>query len=474
MYRLLALLSLLGHFASHVSAEGPEFRKWVRGLEQRKVELSCVVWDLDAERTLFSHRAREALIPASNMKLLTTAALLESGGLEYELVTEVAARGTLQDGVLHGDLWFIAEGDPGLQDPVIDGDPGIVLERVGKRLRALGVREVRGALVIDGRAFDGTRVHASFPANQLHLPYAAPVTALSLAGACAQVHIRHPAGAGPRGVFVEPDASGLQLVDRVKPGVKPAWYPLVRGGTLTLRGTLPTARKVAPQRCAVDDPEEIYATVLATRLARAGIRITSGVRHPRADEPPARNVLLRFGTRATELVYHINKESLNHASGVVWKHLGWRATRLGTFESGADAVRSALVDLGVARVDLDRCTLAEGSGLGRDNRISARVLVDILRYVAEQSYATVFRTSLPLSGIDGSLENRMRAVLRGKVRAKTGWIRGASSLAGYLTTRRGRNLAFALIMNYAPRRGGLNTSLIKPAQEKLLKSLYLD
>ena len=83
-------------------------------------------------------------------------------------------------------------------------------------------------------------------------------------------------------------------------------------------------------------------------------------------------------------------------------------------------------------------------------------------------------TSLPIAGIDGSLERRMNGALRGKVRAKTGWIRGASSLSGHLTTRGGRRLVFALLMNYDESLDGLNTSLPKPSQDSLLELLHED
>lgn len=467
---LARTLFALATLASNLAAT--DFAGWVRSLENRGVRVACEIVDLDDATVLFSHRAREPLVPASNMKVLTTAAMLELLGIDGQFATDVIADGVITEGTLRGDLWFRAQGDPGLQAPIVEGDPGVVLERVGRRLRAAGIDRVTGRLVLDGGVFDVVQRHASWPERDFGKPHAAPITAFSLAGATVTIALGQPGGFGVHGITLLPARSGLRIDDDLRSGSRAIWGASVRDGVLKLTGRVP-AGEIAPQACSVDDPERVYANVLYEGLRAAGVTVGGGVYRVNGGTPE-REALFAFGTPMGTLVHAINKESLNHAACVAWKALGARYAGEGSFEGGARAVRAALAKLGVPEEELALCTLAEGSGLGRDNRITARVLVEIHRRVAERPYRTVFLTSLPIGGIDGSLSSRMKGTLRGKVRAKTGWIRGASSLSGQLVTRSGRRLVFAMLMSYGANVDGLNSGLIKPAQDELLESLHDD
>ena len=150
--------------------------------------------------------------------------------------------------------------------------------------------------------------------------------------------------------------------------------------------------------------------------------------------------------------------------------------RLCAAKEGKEASLAAGVALLRARFDpgperKGELILVDGSGLSKENRVSAEILVDVLRQAWRAPYNQVFADSLAQSGVSGTLKRRMGGNTRGRVRAKTGWVRGASSLSGFVRTAAGRTLAFSVLMNYDPKRSGLNKKL-KAIQDAFVEELY--
>jgi D-alanyl-D-alanine carboxypeptidase/D-alanyl-D-alanine-endopeptidase (penicillin-binding protein 4) len=443
--------------------------EWVAELERDAFLVGLAVASTREGEMLFEHAADRSFKPASTAKLFTTAAALELLGAEARIETEFRAAGAIVGGVLQGDLWAIGAGDPGLQNGFAMGDLHARCEELAAALRAAGVEKVSGKLVHDGRVFDAERAHPAWPRADLKYEWAAPVTALSVGGACVEIAFdaaRKPV-LGPPGIIA-------QVVDRTtKAGKRPTWHAVWQEAQQTweLRGDVPPRGEIAPIRAVDPDPERTWARAIAAGLARHGIAIEGGIA-PAHGTPPESAVIARSGTPLAEIVFRANKDSLNQPTGCLWKHLGARFGGAGTWAGGAQAVARALENWGLSEAARAQFGVVDGSGLSHDNRASARLLVELLRASSTRPWWPAFAVSLPRAGVDGTLSDRMREELyRGRVRAKTGWIGGASALAGTVVTQGERELAFAVLIEYDRKRTGANRNTIKPAVDRLVRLL---
>jgi D-alanyl-D-alanine carboxypeptidase/D-alanyl-D-alanine-endopeptidase (penicillin-binding protein 4) len=442
---------------------------WVANLEADAFTVGLAIVDLKSGELLFESSADRAFKPASTAKLFTTAAALELLGPEARVETELRAAGPIEGGVLRGDLWAIGWGDPGLQTGFVGADLHARAEELAIALRAVGVSQVTGKLIYDGRAFDGERTHPEWPKNDLQYEWAAPVTALSVGGACVEISFdseRKPV-LGPPGIVA-------QLVDRTaKQAKKPSWHAvwLEASQAWELRGEIPARGEIAPIRAVDPDPERTWARAMLEGLRRHGIAIDGGIA-PAVDAAPAGAAIARSGTPLAEIVFHANKESMNQPTGCLWKHLGARFGGGGSWSGGAKAVAGTFDTWGLSEKARAQFGIVDGSGLSHANRASARLLVETLRAASKRPWWPAFAVSLPRAGIDGTLSDRMREqIYRGRVRAKTGWIGGASALAGTVLTKGERELAFAVLIEYDRKRQGANRNTIKPAVDLLVRSM---
>jgi PBP4 family serine-type D-alanyl-D-alanine carboxypeptidase len=141
-----------------------------------------------------------------------------------------------------------------------------------------------------------------------------------------------------------------------------------------------------------------------------------------------------------------NKLSQNHCADQLFKLTGWKVGKKGTFATGEMAARTLFEDLRIQ--DIDPFQMVDGSGLSRGNCFSAHTLVSMLSGVYQAAFRDIFIRSLPIAGVDGSLENRLTdEPYRSRVRGKTGWIREVSALSGYVQALTGEVFAFSILFN---------------------------
>jgi D-alanyl-D-alanine carboxypeptidase/D-alanyl-D-alanine-endopeptidase (penicillin-binding protein 4) len=176
-------------------------------------------------------------------------------------------------------------------------------------------------------------------------------------------------------------------------------------------------------------------------------------------------------SRIADTLAAINADSRNSVADQLFLHLAHEVEGRGDREAGAAAIRSALARLGVPATGLVQ---VDGSGLSRSDRVTARQLAALLSAAIElgPEEAKLYRASLALSGRTGTLEERMQgSVAEGRVRGKTGWIGGVSTLSGIAETLAGGELVFSILVEYPADAGGLNTSTFKPMQDEILALL---
>ena len=411
--------------------------------------LVAVVQEVGDASPRWSWRADVPANPASLMKLLTTFAGLELLGPAWTWTTPVWLHGSVAGGVLDGDL--VIQGS---------GDPKLVQERVWlllRRVQQLGVREIRGDIVIDRSAFSAPSLTsagmapstpADFDAEPLR-PYNVRADALLLNFQSLIFTLLPDVAQGVARVSVDPPLAGL----RGMPGV-----PLVAGPCADWRSALkadfsdPGAPKFAGTYalgCAEKswpiadaDPKSYPARVLAGVWQELGGRLTGTVRDGPAPATPPTFVVT--SPALAEVVRDINKFSNNVMAQQLFLTLA--LTRRGS--GSPELAREVLTEWAQGRLGSAAAGLVidNGSGLSRDGRLSANLLAQLLQRAWASPVMAELMSSLPVSGVDGTLK-RSRATL-GRAHLKTGSLRDVSGVAGYVLGDSGRRYVVVAIVNH--------------------------
>lgn len=404
---------------------------------------SMLVVERASGAELFALHAERALAPASTQKILTALAALDAFGAGHQFETEVLApappdaNGRVASLTLRG------------ADPAMTGE---MWWRLASDLRVLGVAEVAGDVVLDDSLLDAERWHPSwYPISAR--AYHAPIGAISANYGAFRVVVSPGETLGAPGrVQIDPPLAYFPLTNATRTTRPGAGPPLEvertrdpgGGERVTVRGAIALGGDRVEIWRSVIDPTAYAAAVVRSQLEAAGVRVGGKVTPGAA---PGQSVLIYAfeGMPLRAEADLLLKYSNNFIAEALLKQLGRLDTGMpGSWVNGAAALRARLAALGLP---LDGTRIVDGSGLSRDNRISARLLVAALRR-ADESFAIGpdLLAGLPIAAEDGTLRKRAEGA-RGLVRAKTGTLDGVTSLAGWARTERGRELVFALISN---------------------------
>jgi len=420
---------------------------------------------------LVSIEADRALRPASNSKLVTTAAALVLLGADWSYETRFESSARVEGGHLAGDLVVRAGADP-LYDPDARGRVSHLLQPAIEELRAAGIERVDGRLVLDEGTFLVPGPGPGWPSASQHWQeHCALAGGFTANGGCLTAVVKPGKVGGKASSALRPEGQNLRRVGSVKTVRAGARLDIAvgaRAASATLRGEIPSSVEVWDDRFAHPDPVELFGSVLRHHLSANGVSITGPTVRER--NRPTGTPLATLRTPLAFTLSPINEESNNSVADQLFLALGAATGHGGTREGGARALKGALEHLGVSR---EGFVQVDGSGLSRDNRLTARQLTALLRAVEnlDRRSADVFFDSLPVSGRSGSLARRMKGTpAAGRVHAKTGWIQGASALSGYVDTSSGARLCFSFLVEY-PRVSGLNTHCWKPLGDEICNEL---
>jgi D-alanyl-D-alanine carboxypeptidase/D-alanyl-D-alanine-endopeptidase (penicillin-binding protein 4) len=423
-----------------------------------------------SESDAFGLDADLPLKPASNMKLVTTAAALALLGPDWSFETRAEAAGPIQDGVLAGDLVLRAAGDP-LYDRDAKGSVERLLAPFCEELLRSGIREIRGDLVLDEGTFAAPAPGPAWPSSNEHWQeHCALAAGFTVNRGCLTVAVSPGSVGGPARVGIEPAGFDLARtidVDTVSSGKLEVHFQ-ARDGRFSVRGHVPARTSEWSDSCTHPDPIALFGAVLSHELQRHGIRVGGGVRRERgANGGPT---VARIVSPLANYLAAINTDSNNACADQLFLATALAVRGEATREAGAEATARALSALGVSTEGLVQ---VDGSGLSRDDRISARQLTALLEAVLSRDARTaeLFIDSLAVAGESGTLDDRLKhSDARGRVRAKTGFIGGTSALSGIAEAHDGRVYVFSILVDY-PRFEGLNTSVWKPMQDDVCELL---
>jgi D-alanyl-D-alanine carboxypeptidase/D-alanyl-D-alanine-endopeptidase (penicillin-binding protein 4) len=419
-----------------------------------------------AGRVRVARNPDRLFVPASNTKLVVTAAASALWPGDHRLETSIYAGGPLLDGVLHGDLVVYGRGDPTFSARCYGTDTLALgaCDRLGDRLRALadsvwarGVRHVGGAVVGDGSHFDGEFLHPGWETYDVNWWYGSAVAALGFNDNSLNLRWGPAATVGaPALIAIEPDVGILRLDNRTRTtdsGTATTLDFYRVPGTLDLwaEGTVAATRAPRTEYFALPDPNLYFAAALRAALARKGVSVggptaatTDSMRYRELRRAPP---LVSVASRPRDdLIFPILNTSQNWFAEMLLKGLGRRFGDAGSWEAGLAVERRFLIDS--VGIDSTAFFLSDASGLSAGNLLSPRAFAQLLRYMWAHPGNSGFLRGLPRSGQIGSLRTRFVGTpLEGRVVAKTGSIQHVNALSGYIERERGGPLIFSVIAN---------------------------
>ncbi|WDZ87100.1 D-alanyl-D-alanine carboxypeptidase/D-alanyl-D-alanine endopeptidase [Micromonospora cathayae] len=416
-------------------------------------QTGVMVADASTGEPVYQRNSDRRLIPASNTKLLTSAAALELLGPGHRFTTDVRRDGNQRAGILTGDLYLRGGGDPTMLATDYDA--------LAARVAATGVRVVSGNLVADDTRYDATRLGPDWTWDDEPYYYAAQVSALTVApdtdyDAGTVIVTATPgasAGARPE-ISLTPSTGYLRIDNRattVATGTTDVTFERAHGtNTVVVTGQI--ALDAAPARdwVTVWEPTGYAADVFRAALGRHGVRVLGRTVLGRATPADAVNVARHDSMPLSDLMVPFLKLSNNGHAEVLTKEIGRVLSGSGTWSAGLTAISEYVADAGM---DTGTLRQRDGSGLSRRNLIPPAEFVDLLVAVRSEPWFADWYAALPVAGeadrfVGGTLRSRMRGTpAAGNVRAKTGSLTGVSGLSGYVTDADGRLLVFSVVLN---------------------------
>lgn len=409
------------------------------------------VIDLKTGRELYAVDADEPVMPASNGKLAVAAAALDFFGPDHVFKTYLAIDGD--------DLWLIGTGDAGIGDLNLakrtGGTQMSVLDRFADALQSRGVKKIKGNLYYYDRAFDDEWILPSWSKGYITEWYAAPISGLNFNTNCIDISVKPTKDGQPVDYTVIPPTKGVTVKNECKTGTgRSADVDREeKADVFTITGA--TTRPTDLKSEAIINPGAFAADALRTHLEKRGITIDGPTK--RADKflgdsliPPKTKTIAVHETKMADALGRINKQSQNNFAEAYCKALGkayaekqGRKNERGSWRNGQEAVKAFLAK---NKIDASNLIVADGSGLSRENRVTARIISSVFQTMWNHPSKQTYFDSLSISAVDGTIGKRLYD-LKGRVRAKTGFIGGVRSLSGYVETDDGNTLVFSIIFN---------------------------
>lgn len=397
-------------------------------------------------QVLLDRGSHRKMIPASISKILTASAVLEAFPPGTKLKTTLQTTAKVENGILKGDLYLKG-----------GGDPGFVSENMWflvNHFKRENVKLIEGDIVVDDTLFDSKRYDESRQSTRVDRAYDSPVGAMSFNWNSINIFIRPGSEVGESAkVFVDPENEYIRLVNKAKTSAGGGNKLIIErqrdskhpGDTIVVSGSLGINAKEQVVFKNITSPDLWSGFNLKSFLEQRGILVKGQVKTGKT--PSSARVVAEAESKPIELmVTDMNKFSNNFVAEMLTKLLHSQDGQQGTLNGGIQKIRQHLAGL---KIPTDEFEFYNPSGLTRDNLLSSRAMGLLLKKQKQNfQLQPEFLSSLPISGIDGTLKRRLKGTSGERwVRAKTGYLTGVVTLAGYVGCPSGIVGEFSFIFN---------------------------
>ncbi|MFI5278939.1 MAG: D-alanyl-D-alanine carboxypeptidase/D-alanyl-D-alanine-endopeptidase [Gemmatimonadales bacterium] len=482
--RALAAILVAGCAARHPTEPvAPEIRSLAAeldssfdGPEFARAQWGVVVQSATNGQVLYRRNAARLFMPASNQKILTGSVALARLGADFRWRTVVLARGARHGDTLSGDLVVVGHGDPALsQHASATGDILSPLRPWADSLKARGIRVITGRVVGDASWFQGPVLGEGWMWDDLQDSYSAPVGALQFNEGFAVIDVTPGTNPGDSAhIRLWPEGAPLRVFTQVTTAPRDSnirdvhYARAFYTDSVLLSGRLSVGHAPMQFEAAVTDPTRYFEDALTQALREAGISVL-GPRLPPAQTivpvsplavlpapgatttgtllPPPPDTLFSWQSpRLDSVLTLLEKPSQNQIAEALLRTLGGVVKNVASVDSGRAVIKETLTGWGIPE---DSYVYIDGSGLSRYNYVAPEALAQALTAISRNADFTAFYNALPIAGVDGSIDQRLRGTAaQGNAHAKTGSIANVRSLSGYVTTLDGERLVFVLLCNH--------------------------
>ena len=428
-----------------------------------KGEWGLLVTDAESGEILYEQNADKYFVPASNMKLFSTALALAKLGPDFRFHTTVETQGAISsEGVLSGDVVLVGRGDPNLSNrrfpyqlkEEFDGPPEKVLAELADALVAKGVKEISGDAIGDDSYFPRERYPNGWEIDDMVWEYGAAISSIVVDDNTVTLTLTPGEQAGsPVQALVSPATPDFTVENNVvtSAGEVKSDLTLKRepgANLVVVKGTLPAKGTPRKLILAIEEPAQHAAATLQRLLEARGVKVggAAKARHEQAEVPGDPTVLAEHvSVPLGDSVKLVNKISQNLHTEMLLRTV---ARQNGTWNTPDDLMKTPAEFYAAAGIAPGDVIQTDASGLSRHDLVTPRAIVTLLSFAQKQTWFVPYYESLPVAGVDGTLEDRMKNTpAAGRIHAKTGSVEHVRTISGFAETPSGRRLIFSFLSN---------------------------
>jgi D-alanyl-D-alanine carboxypeptidase/D-alanyl-D-alanine-endopeptidase (penicillin-binding protein 4) len=427
------------------------------------------VRDGGSGEVLYEHLGDIRLKPASNLKILTAASALSALGKNYTFTTKLRTKGTIENGILTGDLFLKGKGDPTL----LPSD----FFRFAKALRNKGIRVIDGNIIADDTWYDNVRLSKDLVWSDESFHYGAQVSALTASpdtdydAGTVMIEVTPGKKAGDKPAYaLSPETDYIKVVNKAETAAADAEQELTvernhGENTIVIKGKLPAASEPVKEWIAVWEPAGYALDLFQQALEVNGITWSGEMKTGKTPQS-AETLYKHQSMPLADLLVPFMKLSNNGHGEILVKEMGKVIGNEGSWDKGLEIMDDELNQL---HVQTDKLIIRDGSGISHVNHVTANEISGLLHVIQDEDWFPAFYRSLPVSGdqdrmTGGTLQHRLSGM---NVRAKTGTIDSVSTLSGYMETKEGKSIIFSILLNNL-----LDEELGPEIEDNIVKILY--
>jgi len=422
---------------------------------------SVCVMSSKTGKIIAEYNSEMALTPASTMKVITTATALSILGSNFKFKTQLEYSGNIDSlGTLHGNLYIKGGGDPTFgSDRFANTNAEVILSDWIVKIKSIGIKKIEGKIIADAAIFDNQFVSPDWTWEDIGNYYGTGACGLSIFEN--QYHIYFKAGKniGDTATIesIYPEIPYLQLINNVKTGKANSGDNVIIYGSpfsniRILDGTVPLGKSNYSVEGSIPDPSFFFAYYFNKKLSENGISISQlpeTVRNMKLDKKfiDTSRVLIStyFSPNLESIVYHTNLKSVNTFAEHLLKMMGVKKAQEGSFDAGTKVVEDFLAS---KKIDIAGFSMNDGSGLSPLDKVTTKQMAGFLLQFMNDAGYDAFYKSLPIAGKSGSIASLFKGtVAENNLRAKSGYLSGVRSYAGYVTNKSKEVLTFSIIVN---------------------------